>query len=290
MLKATIKSMRLKQWAKNLFLFSGIIFDRQLANMPALIATLQGFLAFSLLSSGIYIINDIIDVEADRAHPTKKNRPIAAGTMSIANARLIALALIAISLVIGYQLSPVFALISLISLSLNLAYSIWLKHIPLIDVFVLASFYLLRVAAGVALIHVERFSPWLYVFTTFSALFLGVGKRRAEISHVKSNGKITRKVLEGYTEVFLDQLLLIVLTLSILTYSLYTFSAPNLPGNHAMMLTIPFVIYGFFRYLYIIQVEKSGEAPEEILFQDRHIQWTILLWGLSIFIIFYSFL
>jgi len=290
MLKATIKSMRLKQWAKNLFLFAGIIFDRQLANMPALIATLQGFLAFSLLSSGVYIINDIIDIEADRAHPTKKDRPIAAGTMSIANARLIALALIAISLLIGYQLSPVFALISLISLSLNLAYSIWLKHIPLIDVFVLASFYLIRVAAGVALIHVERFSPWLYVFTTFAALFLGVGKRRAEISHVKSSGKITRKVLKGYTEVFLDQLLLIVLTLAILTYSLYTFSAPNLPGNHAMMLTIPFVIYGFFRYLYIIQVEKSGEAPEEILFQDRPIQWTILLWGLSIFIIFYAFL
>lgn len=289
MLKAVIKSMRLKQWAKNLFLFAGIIFDRQLANMPALLATFQGFFAFSLLSSGIYMINDIIDVEADRAHPTKKNRPIAAGDISIGKARLIALALVATGLLLGYQLSLSFALISLIALTLNLAYSIWLKHIPIIDVIVLASFYVIRVAAGVTLIQVERFSPWLYVFTSFAALFLGVGKRRAEINHLDSNRKTSRKVLQGYTKAFLDQLLLVVLTLAILTYSLYTFSAPNLPGNHAMMLTIPFVIYGFFRYLYLIQVEKSGEAPEDILFQDRPIQWTMFLWGLSIFIIFYLF-
>ena len=290
MLKSVIKSMRVKQWAKNLFLFAGIIFDRQLANFPSLLATIQGFFAFSLLSSGIYMVNDIIDIDADRAHPTKKNRPIAAGKLSIERARLFALGLIASGLLLGFMLSPTFALISLISLAINLAYSIWLKHIPIIDVIVLASFYVLRVAAGVTLINVERFSPWLYVFTTFAALFLGIGKRRAEIIHVKSTKNFTRKVLHGYTEGFLDQILLVVLTLAILTYSLYTFSAPNLPDNHAMMLTIPFVIYGFFRYLYLVQVKKIGEAPEDVLFQDRPIQLTVLLWGLSILVIFYLFL
>jgi hypothetical protein len=142
----------------------------------------------------------------------------------------------------------------------------------------------LRVGAGVALIQVERFSPWLYVFTTFFALFLGIGKRRVEFLAKHSQ---TRRVLEGYSEAFLDQLILIVLTLAILTYSLYTFSAPNLPENHAMMFTIPFVIYGFFRYLYLVQVRNSGEAPEEILFRDRPIQLDLVLWAASILLIFY---
>jgi 4-hydroxybenzoate polyprenyltransferase len=145
------------------------------------------------------------------------------------------------------------------------------------------------VGAGVVLISVQRFSPWLYVFTTFFALFLGIGKRRAEILAMGKGGVNTRRVLEGYTAPFLDQLLLIVLSLAILTYSLYTFSAPNLPENHAMMLTIPFVIYGFFRYLYLIQVLNTGEAPEEILFTDRLIQADLVFWGASILLIFYIF-
>ncbi len=236
------------------------------------------------------MLNDIIDVHSDREHPRKKLRPIAAGQISIPVARVVAIGLILSGLLLGLRLSLGFALIGLISLSLNLAYSLWLKHVPIIDVIVLASFYVLRVAAGITLIQVERFSPWLYVFTSFAALFLGVGKRRAEFSTVEKTSKITRKVLEGYTAPFLDQMFLVVLTLSILTYSLYTFSAPNLPENHSLMLTIPFVIYGFFRYLYLVLVEKSGEAPEEILFTDRPIQITIVLWGLSVLTIFYLFI
>jgi 4-hydroxybenzoate polyprenyltransferase len=289
MLSALVRSMRIKQWAKNGLLFAGLIFDRQLTNWPALRVTLGGFLLFGLLSSGVYLVNDLIDLDADRKHPRKKNRPIASGQLPIPVAILAAIVFFGLALLVGYRLAPAFALVCLVSAVLNIGYSLWLKHVPIIDVIVLASFYVLRVAAGVTLIDVERFSPWLYVFTTFMALFLGIGKRRAELALVENGQSHTRRVLAGYTAPFLDQLLLVVLSLAILTYSLYTFSAPNLPENHAMMLTIPFVIYGAFRYLYLVQVENSGEAPEEILFSDLPIQATVALWGLAVLLIFYNY-
>ena len=289
MLLALIRSMRIKQWVKNGLLFAGLIFDRQLTYLPALKTTLTGFLLFSLMSSAVYIFNDLIDLKADRQHPKKKLRPLASGELPIPVGIAAASLFIVVALYFSYQLSPGFAVISAVSALLNIAYSLWLKHIPIIDVIVLALFYVLRTAAGVALIDTNRFSPWIYVFTIFMALFLGVGKRRAEYALLEAGNKNTRKVLEGYTAPFLDQLILIVLTLAILTYSLYTFSAPNLPENHAMMLTIPFVLYGFFRYLYLVQVRKSGEAPEEILFSDWPIIVTLILWGSTVLFIFYIF-
>ena len=287
MLVALLKNMRPKQWAKNALLFAGLIFDRQLTNLPALQRTLVGFALFCLLSSGIYLINDLIDLRADRQHPKKKQRPLASGELPVPFALGAALLFFLTAITLGYRLSPAFAAVCLAYALANFSYSLWLKHIPIIDVMVLAGFYVLRVGAGVALIQVQRFSPWLYIFTTFFALFLGIGKRRAEIN--AQGGAHTRRVLEGYTGPFLDQLLLIVLSLAILTYSLYTFTAPNLPENHATMLTIPFVIYGFFRYLYLVQVKNSGEAPEDILYRDRPIQTDLLLWGAAILLIFYKF-
>ena len=139
------------------------------------------------------------------------------------------------------------------------------------------------------LIEVSRFSPWLYVFTTFLALYLGIGKRRAELVLLAEGANSHRKVLEGYTLPLLDQMIIIVSSSAIITYSLYTFSAPNLPENHTMMLTIPFVIYGIFRYLYLLQVKNVGGAPEEVLFTDRPLQATIVLYGITILIIFYLF-
>ncbi|MEM5774708.1 MAG: decaprenyl-phosphate phosphoribosyltransferase, partial [Anaerolineaceae bacterium] len=170
---------------------------------------------------------------------------------------------------------------------INLAYSKWLKHLPIIDVMVLASGYVLRVAAGVSLITVERFSPWLYVVTTLFALFVGLGKRRGELSLLQSETHVHRRVLDGYTIPFLDQLITIVSGTTIVAYSLYTFSAPNLPENHTMMLTIPFVLYAIFRYLYLVQVKMLGSAPEELALTDRPLQVTFFLWGLLILIIFY---
>jgi len=288
MLKALIKNMRPRQWAKNLLLFSGLVFDRQLTYQPALERTLAGFALFCLLSSSIYLINDLIDLDNDRKHPKKKLRPLASGALPAGVAKAAAILLFFLSVGLGFWLSPLFGLTCLAYAALNIAYSFWLKHLPIIDVLVLASFYVLRVFAGVSLIEVQRFSPWIYVFTTFLALFLGIGKRRAEILRNKP-GSHTRRVLEGYTVTFLEQLLMIVLSLSIVTYSLYTFLAPNLPENHAMMLTIPFVIFGFFRYLYLVQVRNIGEAPEEILFNDRPLQAALLMWGFAVLLIFYYY-
>lgn len=287
MLIALIKALRPKQWLKNGLLFAGVIFDRQLTNFPALCKSLAGFAVFSMIASTVYIINDLSDIEADRQHPRKRNRPIASGALPIPAAKVVAVILFVIAFPAAYWLSPIFAAICAIYFLLNLSYSAWLKHIPLIDVLVLASFYVLRIAAGVNIIVVENFSPWLYLTSTFGALYLGIGKRRAELVSMQKNGQSTRKVLDSYTLPYLDQLITIVLTITILSYSLYTFSAPNLPENHTMMLTVPFVIYGVFRYLYLVQVKGIGEAPEDIAISDRPLQLTVLLWGAAVLVIFY---
>jgi 4-hydroxybenzoate polyprenyltransferase len=286
-LSALLKTMRPQQWAKNVLLFAALVFDRKLGNSPAFLHTLGGFALFCLTASVVYIVNDLADLEADRKHPEKRNRPLASGKLSPGVARGAAALIVIITFPLAYLLSPGFALILLAYLALNLAYSKWLKHIVLVDVFVLASFYVIRVVAGVTLIQVERFSPWLYVVTTLLALYIGFGKRRAELALLAHDANNHRRVLDGYTIPMLDQFITIVSGTTIVAYSLYTFSAPNLPDNHAMMLTIPFALYGIFRYLYLVQMEHSGGAPEEVLFSDRPLQVTIALWGLAVVAVFY---
>lgn len=286
---ALLKTMRPKQWAKNGFLFVAITFDRQLTNFPALARTLAGFVLFCLISSSVYIINDLVDIEADRQHPKKRNRPLPSGKLPVRVAIAAAAAILLVAFPASFLLSANFGLIILGYFLLNLTYSKWLKHITILDVLVLASFYVLRVGAGVELIQVARFSPWLYIFTVFLALFLGVGKRRAELNLLADAANSHRPVLQGYTLPLLDQLMTLVSSMTIMTYSLYTFSAENLPDNHVMMLTIPFLIYGIFRYLYLVQVEHSGGAPEEVLFTDRPLQITLVLMGAAVLLIFYLF-
>jgi 4-hydroxybenzoate polyprenyltransferase len=286
MLLAIIKAMRPRQWPKNGFIFAALIFDQKLTLLPAFLHTLAGFVVFCLLSGVVYIINDILDAEADRLHPGKRRRPIASGQLPVPLAQTIAFALILVLIPVSYLLSPTFALVALSYLGINLAYSKWIKHVPLLDVFSIALGFVLRVAAGVTLIQVERFSPWLYVVTTLAALYLGFGKRRSELSMLAGESTSTRRVLQGYTLPLLDQYITIVSGTTIIAYSLYTFSAPNLPANHAMMLTIPFVIYGIFRYLYLIHTECT-EAPEDVLLTDRPLQVTIALWGLTVLAVFY---
>jgi 4-hydroxybenzoate polyprenyltransferase len=269
------------------FLFAALVFDRKLTNTDAIFHTVAGAVAFSLLASAVYIINDIADVEADRQHPTKRNRPIAAGTLPIPIALASAVVIVLGFLPVAYWLSPAFALISLIYFGLNLAYSKWLKHIVLLDIIVLASFYVIRVAAGVALIDVVRFSPWIYIFTVFLSLLIGTGKRRAELSELAAQAGNQRRVLEGYTLNFLDQMITLASGMTIITYGLYTFSAVNLPENHMMMLTIPFIIYAVMRYQYLLQVQNTGGAPEDLVLSDRPLQMAIALWGLTVLIIFY---
>ena len=248
MLRALIKAMRPRQWTKNGFVFFALIFDKQLFLIKPFIRTLEGFALFCLISSAVYLFNDVADVEADRNHHQKKFRPIASGKLSIPVALTAAWILTFIAISVGYLLSPMFAFFVAIYLLTNLLYSRWLKHVSILDVLIVSSGFVLRVAAGVALITVERFSPWLYIVTILFSLYIGLGKRRAEMNLLADGASAHRKVLEGYTIPLLDQYITIVSSTTIIAYSLYTFSAPNLPDNHTMMLTIPFMVYGIFRY------------------------------------------
>jgi 4-hydroxybenzoate polyprenyltransferase len=287
MLKALIKTMRPRQWTKNGFIFFALIFDKQLFILEPFLRTLAGFFLFCLVSSAVYLFNDIADVEADRNHPVKKFRPIASGQLPASMAWAAALLLTVIAIPLGYLLSPGFALILVTYLVINLLYSGWLKHIPILDVMIIALGFVLRVAAGVTLITVERFSPWLYMITFLFSLYIGLGKRRAEINLLSEGAATHRKVLEGYTLPLLDQYITIVSGMTIIAYSLYTFSAVNLPENHTMMLTIPFVVYGIFRYLQLIQIGHAAGSPDEVALKDRPLQITVVLWVLAVIAVFY---
>ena len=288
MLKALIKTMRPRQWPKNGFIFFGLIFDKRLFMLEPFLRTLAGFFLFCLISSAVYLFNDIADMEADRNHPEKKFRPIASGKLPVSLARTTALVLTILAIPLGYLLSPAFALVLLVYLANNLLYSRWLKHVSILDVMIVSSGFVLRVAAGVILIYpVERFSPWLYMITILFSLYVGLGKRRAEMDLLAEGASTHRKVFEGYTIPLLDQYITIVSGMTIIAYSLYTFSAVNLPANHTMMLTIPFVVYGIFRYLQLIQTGHAAGSPDEVALKDRPLQITVLLWGLAVIAVFY---
>jgi 4-hydroxybenzoate polyprenyltransferase len=287
MLKALLKTMRPRQWPKNIFIFGALVFDKQLFILNSLLRTAAGFGLFCLIASAVYIFNDLADVEADQQHPEKRKRPIPSGELPYRAAWIAGILLVILTLGLGYVLSPSFALVLATYLLINLAYSKWLKHIPILDVMIIATGFVLRVGAGVTLIQVERFSPWLYVVMTLLALYLGFGKRRAELALLTEDPGSHRKVLEGYTVPLLNQYIMIVSSTTIVAYSLYTFSAPNVPANHSMMLTIPFVVYAIFRYLYLIEVENTGGSPEEILLTDRPFQIAMFLWAISVLAVFY---
>jgi len=224
---------------------------------------------------------------SDRRHPEKKQRPLASGKLPINVALIAAFALAVTAMVLGYLLEPFFAGIITIYLVINLLYSRWLKHVPILDVLIISSGFVLRVGAGVTLITVERFSPWLYMITVLFSLYIGLGKRRAEMNLLSQGAASHRKVLDGYTIPLLDQYITIVSGTTIVAYSLYTFTAPNLTENHTMMLTIPFVVYGIFRYLQLIQTGNAAGSPDEVALKDRPLQITVLLWGLAVIAVFY---
>jgi len=284
---ALIKSMRPRQWPKNVFVFVPLFFDRKLTDPESLLRTLGAFVFFCLMSSAVYMMNDLVDMEKDRQHPTKKYRPLPAGELIPTVAVIAAVVFALVSLVGGYLLSPILALILLIYLALQIAYTWWLKNVVLVDVLVVASGFILRIGAGVAVIEVERFSPWLYVFSGFLALFLVLGKRRHELVLLGDEGASHRSILSEYNIDLIDRMLGIVTTGAVVAYSLYTFLAEGLPPNHAMMLTIPFVLYAIFRWLYLIHVRHEGGAPEDIVLRDRPLQIDIMLWGIVVFIALY---
>ncbi len=286
-LRGLIRTMRPKQWAKNGFIFAGIVFDRQLHHADSFLRVLVGFVLLCLTASTIYLINDIVDIERDRMHPKKKLRPIPSGQLSIPLAMTAAVILPIIAIGIALAYSVPLALVLILYLTLHIAYSFYLKNMILIDVFAIAAGFVLRVLAGVVVITVASFSPWLYVCTGALSLFLAVGKRRQELILLAGNAAEVRATYKHYNLPLLDDMLRMVTTGSVITYTLYTVEAKTNLAPNAMLLTVPFVVYGIFRYLYLIHVKGEGGAPDELLFKDKPLLVSIILWVLSVIGVLY---
>lgn len=288
MLKPLLISMRPQQWVKNLVLFAGLVFSFNLFQLDLFLQALTGFLLFCLLTSGVYILNDILDLNSDRAHPVKSTRPIASGILKPPTALTFSILFIVIALTISFYLDWIFGLIALSYLVLNLIYSRYLKQIVILDVMAISLGFVLRAVAGAEIINVE-ISSWLIVCTTLLALFLGFGKRRYELLLLEDKAIEHRKSLAEYTPYFLDQLISVVTASTVVAYAFYTLS-PDVEdklGTTHMALTIPFVLYGVFRYLYLIHQKEAGGSPTTALLTDKPLIFDILLWFFSVILIVY---
>jgi 4-hydroxybenzoate polyprenyltransferase len=275
-----LATARPKQWIKNGFVFAALIFASKLSHPDLVLRTVAAFALFSGLSSAVYFLNDAMDVEADRQHPLKSNRPIAAGRVSVRFALALSSALTVICLALCFLLDRGFGLVALAYMALQGAYTFELKHLVLIDVFAIAAGFVLRAAGGAVVIHVS-ISPWLYLCTILVSLFLGFGKRRHELLLLEETARVHRRNLEEYTGPLLDDLINIVAGATIIAYSLYTFYASAVPHNHAMMVTIPFVLYGIFRYLLLVHRTDFAGAPEEAVWRDVPLVIDLGLWTVT---------
>jgi len=283
-----LKTMRPKQWTKNAFIFAALLFDHKLFVVGPLLRTVAAFVLFSMLSSAVYLINDVADMESDRQHPQKRHRPLAAGVISARTAISAAIVLAVVAIGASFALAPALGATATAYFATMVLYSFWLKHVVIIDVMTIAAGFLLRVFAGVVVVHVTQFSPWLYVCTTLLALFIGINKRRNELTLLAGDASHHRKILDDYNLAFIDEMSSMITASTLVAYAFYTFSAPNLPQNHLMMLTIFFVIYGLMRYLYLIHVQGVGGAPDELLLDDKPLLASVVLWAGSVVLILYA--
>jgi 4-hydroxybenzoate polyprenyltransferase len=282
--------MRPHQWTKNiLFIFPAIVFDRQLTDPDAFLRVLLGAFLLSMMSGTIYIINDLVDIEKDRKHPKKKNRPLPSGDLPRSLALVGAVIIPLLTLSFTYWWDWDLAIVLTLYLVLQIAYSFVLKQIVILDVLAITAGFVLRVLAGVVVIDVANFSPWLYACTGLLALFLAIGKRRQELVTLGERAIETRPIFKYYNLALIDDMLRMVTTSTLITYLLYTIEVDTatLVDINLAMITVPFVLYGLFRYLYLIHVEGEGSAPDEVLLKDRPLQLTILGWGLTFFILLY---
>lgn len=290
MTKDLIHLLRPQQWVKNGIVLAGLIFSGSASNMHMSLLALAATGLFCLLSSTIYIVNDIADADADRRHPVKANRPIASGRVKVPTAVTLAIILGVSSLILAFLLDRDFFYISLGYVVLSLAYSFFLKHIVIIDVMTIAAGFVLRALGGAVIIDVE-FSGWLLISSFLLALFLGFGKRRHELVLLENGGKDHRRILAKYTSYFLDQLIGVVTPAVVVCYLIYVIS-PEVQeklGTHYLYLTTPFVIYGIFRYLYLIHLEEQGGSPTRLLLTDRPILITVVLWLATAVLLLYVF-
>ncbi|MCX6828073.1 MAG: decaprenyl-phosphate phosphoribosyltransferase [candidate division Zixibacteria bacterium] len=288
MLKNIFYLIRPPQWIKNGVVLAGLIFAGKASDLSLLQAALEATIAFCFLSSAVYVFNDIFDRDRDRQHPLKKDRPLAAGVVSIGMASSLSILFAIIGLLISFSINRNLLLVSACYLGLNLLYTVLLKNIVIIDVMTIAAGFVLRALAGAVAIEVE-FSGWLLITTFVLALFLALGKRRHELIFLQDEAGAHRKILEKYSPYLLDQLIGVVTASTVITYLFYTLSSDVRAKLHTqyLYLTIPFVIYGIFRYLYLVHKEEQGGSPTTLLLTDRPLLLDVLLWLASVVIILY---
>lgn len=284
-----IQTLRPYHWSKNLFVFAALVFSKRLFEMHSFTLSLIGFALFSLASGAAYIFNDIKDIESDRQNPQKRLRPIAAGKISIPLAIGLFIILGTVSIIASYWIKPTFGLIILIYIVLNMLYSVILKHIVIVDVMVIAAGFLMRVMAGAELIDVYP-SKWLILCTILLSLFLALGKRRNEIMIMGEQTNNHRQVLKHYNAYFLDQMIVVVMAATLMAYMLYTVSEEtvNFFGNKYLVWTVPFVLYGLFRYFYLVHKKEKNSESVELPFMDMPLLINIILWLIISIIIIYT--
>jgi 4-hydroxybenzoate polyprenyltransferase len=278
MVGAVLASLRPRQWVKNLFVFAGLVFGQQLFS-PAVWTAAAAFLVFCGLSGAIYLLNDVADRDKDRLHPEKRFRPIAAGRLAPAPAVAAAAILVVAGLAVALWLSAAFALAAVAYVGLLTAYSVWLKHLVIVDVLVVALGFVLRAAAGALAIGVD-ISGWLLICTVLIALFLALGKRRHEVLTLEAGAPAHRPVLAEYSAGLLDQMIAVVTASTVTAYALYTMSPETVAKFQTtwLPLTLPFVLYGIFRYLYLLYRRQLGGNPSEIVLNDRALLVNTLAW------------
>ena len=293
MIGSLLGELRPRQWTKNLLLFAGVLFSRHLANPELLLRAAAGFVAFSLLSGSVYMLNDLKDLEADRRHPMKRRRPLAAGRLPAAAVWLALVPLLTAVTVLSLWLGRPFTTVVGLYIAFNLAYTFWLKQVVLVDVFLIAIGFVLRAIAGVQLLLPVApetvISPWLLVCTFFGALFLALAKRRREIANAGESAASQRAVLDHYSPELLDGLLLISAATSLMAYALYTIWPATVAKFHteALLYTVPFVAYGIFRYLYLVRATEHGEDPSQVLLADAPLGACVALYLVAVLAILY---
>ena len=288
MLKALIESMRPKQWTKNLLLFVGIIFSKNVLQIHLLLNTVIAFGLFCFISGAIYLINDLADIESDKSHPLKSKRPLASGRLPVKVATIVMTIIIAVTIPLSFILNFQFGLVALAYFLLILAYSLLVKHIVILDVMAVTLGIVLRAVAGAVVIHVS-ISSWLLICTTFLALFLTLSKRRHELVLLGNNSGEHRKSLIEYNPYLLDQMIAIATASAVISYALYTTSQETVAkfGTRNLIFTLPFVIYGIFRYLYLVHQKNMGGSPELIFIQDRSMIINIFLYCIVVILFLY---
>ncbi len=294
-LKYLFKAMRPHQWIKNVFVFAAIGFSEQrLWTQPdQLLMTLGGFAVFCMAASAIYLINDLVDIEKDRAHPRKCHRPLASGKITPTLATIAAIVLAGTSLPLAYLLDPDFGFLTILLTYIivqGVLYSYWLKNIVIFDILTVTAGFVLRAVAGAAILSIH-ITPWLLVCVGLLALFISIGKRRHELILLDDGAGEHRRILNEYSIPMLDQMMSIVTASIIMAYSMTTFSAPAVPQEPypALMITIPFVVYGLFRYLYLIYQRDGGGSPDELVLKDLPLALDIFLWGVTVLVILFIF-